>query len=60
MATAGDDWMRPALVQGSAGLGRVLAELAADAAEVHGLGADGTAGLARRRAAPTRRPAGAA
>ncbi len=36
-ATAGDDWMRPALVQEALRLGRVLAELAADAAEVHGL-----------------------
>ena len=36
-ATAGDDWMRPALVQEALRLGRVLAELASDAAEVHGL-----------------------
>ncbi|WP_298830960.1 RNA polymerase sigma factor [uncultured Piscinibacter sp.] len=36
-ATAGDDWMRPALVQDALRLGRVLAELAGDAAEVHGL-----------------------
>jgi RNA polymerase sigma factor (sigma-70 family) len=36
-ATAGDDWMRPALVQEAQRLGRVLAELAADGAEVHGL-----------------------
>ncbi len=36
-ATAGDDWMRPALVQEAMRLGRVLAGLAADDPEVHGL-----------------------
>ncbi len=36
-ATAGDDWMRPTLVQEALRLGRVLAALAHDAAEVHGL-----------------------
>lgn len=36
-ATAGDDWMRPALVEQALRLGRVLAEVAGDAAEVHGL-----------------------
>ncbi len=36
-ATAGDDWMRPALVQEALRLGRVLAGLAIDEAEVHGL-----------------------
>lgn len=36
-ATAGDDWMRPALVQEALRLGRVLAGLADDEAEVHGL-----------------------
>jgi RNA polymerase sigma factor (sigma-70 family) len=36
-ATAGDDWMRPALVQEALRLGRVLAGLAGDEPEVHGL-----------------------
>ena len=36
-ATAGDDWMRPALAEQALRLGRVLAEVAGDAAEVHGL-----------------------
>jgi RNA polymerase sigma factor (sigma-70 family) len=36
-ATAGDDWMRPALTNEALRLGRMLAELAPDATEVHGL-----------------------
>ena len=36
-ATAGDDWVRPALCEDALRLGRVLAELATDVAEVHGL-----------------------
>ena len=36
-ATAGDDWMRPALCQEALRLGRVLAQLATDEPEVHGL-----------------------
>jgi RNA polymerase sigma factor (sigma-70 family) len=36
-ATAGDDWMRPALCQEALRLGRVLAELAPGEPEVHGL-----------------------
>jgi RNA polymerase sigma factor (sigma-70 family) len=36
-ATAGDDWMRPALCEEALRLGRVLAELARENAEVHGL-----------------------
>jgi RNA polymerase sigma factor (sigma-70 family) len=36
-ATAGDDWMRPALCQEALRLGRVLAELAPKEPEVHGL-----------------------
>jgi predicted RNA polymerase sigma factor len=36
-ATAGDDWMRPALCEDAIRLGRVLAELAPDEPEVHGL-----------------------
>ena len=36
-ATAGDDWTRPALCEDAVRLGRVLAELAPDEPEVHGL-----------------------
>jgi RNA polymerase sigma-70 factor (ECF subfamily) len=36
-ATAGDDWMRPALCEDALRLGRILAELAPAEAEVHGL-----------------------
>ena len=36
-ATAGDDWTRPALCEDALRLGRVLAELAPQEAEVHGL-----------------------
>ncbi|MFP5379674.1 MAG: RNA polymerase sigma factor [Vicinamibacteria bacterium] len=36
-ATAGDDWMRPALCEDAMRLGRVLAGLMPDEAEVHGL-----------------------
>jgi predicted RNA polymerase sigma factor len=36
-ATAGDDWMRPALCEDALRLGRILANLAADEPEVHGL-----------------------
>ena len=36
-ATAGDDWMRPALCEDALRLGRILAQLTADEAEVHGL-----------------------
>ena len=36
-ATAGDDWMRPALCEEALRLGRILAELAPLEAEVHGL-----------------------
>ena len=36
-ATAGDDWMRPALCEQALRLGRVLAELAPKEPEVHGL-----------------------
>src|SRR5262245_24905640 len=35
--TRGDDWMRPALMQDALRLGRMLAELARDDSEVHGL-----------------------
>jgi len=36
-ATAGDDWMRPALCGDALRLGRILAELASSEPEVHGL-----------------------
>src|SRR5207253_350096 len=36
-ATAGDDWMRPALCEDALRPGRILAELAPQEAEVHGL-----------------------
>ena len=36
-ATAGDDWMRPALCDDALRLGRIVAELAPQEPEVHGL-----------------------
>jgi RNA polymerase sigma factor (sigma-70 family) len=36
-ATAGEDWMRPALCDEALRLGRILAELVRDCSEVHGL-----------------------
>jgi len=36
-ATAGDDWVRPALCEDALRLGRILAELMPDESEVHGL-----------------------
>jgi predicted RNA polymerase sigma factor len=36
-ATAGDDWMRPALCEDALRLGRILAELAPHEPEIHGL-----------------------
>jgi len=36
-ATAGDDWLRPALCEDALRLGRILAGLASDVSEVHGL-----------------------
>ena len=36
-ATAGDEWVRPALCEDALRLGRILAELAPDEPEVHGL-----------------------
>jgi len=38
-ATAGDDWVRPALCEDALRLGRILAELAPQEPEVHGLAA---------------------
>jgi predicted RNA polymerase sigma factor len=37
LATAGDDWMRPALCEDALRLGRILAELMPEESEVHGL-----------------------
>ena len=60
-ATAGDDWMRPALCAEALRLGRIVAELVPREAEVHGLVAlMETAGVAPARAHRCRRPAGAA
>ena len=54
-ATAGDDWMRPALCEDALRLGRVLAELAPDEPEVHGLVAlmEIQASRSRARLGPT-------
>ncbi|MBA3391638.1 MAG: RNA polymerase sigma factor [Deltaproteobacteria bacterium] len=56
-ATAGDDWMRPGLCEDALRLGRVLAGLAPDAPEVHGLVA--LMELQASRAAARVEPAGA-
>jgi RNA polymerase sigma factor (sigma-70 family) len=57
-ATAGDDWMRPALCEDALRLGRVLAELAPREAEVHGLVAlmEIQASRERARRGPTGEP----
>ena len=63
-ATAGEDWMRPALCEDALRVGRILAELLPAEAEVHGLvalmeiQASRSAGArgARRRAGPAARP----
>ena len=58
-ATAGEDWMRPALCEDALRLGRILAELAPQEPEVHGLRrADGDPGVARgaRGSAPGGEP----
>ena len=58
-ATAGDDWMRPALCEDALRLGRILAELAPRRARgARPGGADGDPGLARARraSAPTGEP----
>ena len=57
-ATAGDDWMRPALCEDALRLGRVLAELIPDEAEVHGLVAlmEIQASRARARTTPDGTP----
>jgi RNA polymerase sigma factor (sigma-70 family) len=57
-ATAGDDWMRPALCEDALRLGRILAELAPDEAEVHGLVAlmEIQASRSRARVGPSGEP----
>jgi RNA polymerase sigma-70 factor, ECF subfamily len=57
-ATAGDAWVRPALCEDALRLGRVLAELAPDEPEVHGLVAlmEIQASRTRARAAPSGEP----
>ena len=57
-ATAGDDWMRPALCEDALRLGRVLAGLAPNEPEVHGLVAlmEIQASRARARTGPSGQP----
>jgi predicted RNA polymerase sigma factor len=57
-ATAGDDWLRPALCEDALRLGRILAELAPTQAEVHGLVAlmELQASRARARVGPKGEP----
>jgi predicted RNA polymerase sigma factor len=57
-ATAGDDWMRPQLCEEALRLGRILAELAPDEPEVHGLVAlmEIQASRLRARAGPNGEP----
>lgn len=57
-ATTGDDWMRPALCEDALRLGRILAELAPQEAEVHGLVAlmEIQASRIRARIGPTGEP----
>ncbi|MBA3510094.1 MAG: RNA polymerase subunit sigma-24, partial [Thermoleophilaceae bacterium] len=57
-ATAGDDWMRPALCEDALRLGRILAELAPREPEVHGLVAlmEIQASRSRARTGPSGEP----
>jgi RNA polymerase sigma-70 factor, ECF subfamily len=57
-ATAGDDWMRPALCEDALRLGRILAELAGAEPEVHGLVAlmEIQASRSRARVGPSGEP----
>jgi RNA polymerase sigma-70 factor, ECF subfamily len=57
-ATAGDDWMRPALCEDALRLGRVLAELVPEEPEVHGLVAlmEIQASRSRARVGPSGEP----
>ena len=57
-ATAGDDWMRPALCEDAVRLGRILAQLAPGEPEVHGLTAlmEIQASRVRARTGPSGEP----
>ena len=57
-ATAGDDWLRPALCDDALRLGRILAELVPQEAEVHGLVAlmEIQASRSRARVSPSGEP----
>ena len=57
-ATAGDDWMRPALCEDALRLGRILANLASQESEVHGLVAlmEFQASRSRARMGPSGEP----
>jgi RNA polymerase sigma-70 factor (ECF subfamily) len=57
-ATIGDDWMRPALCEDALRLGRILAELAPEEPEVHGLVAlmEIQASRSRARTGPSGQP----
>jgi RNA polymerase sigma factor (sigma-70 family) len=57
-ATAGDDWMRPALCEEALRLGRILAELIPQEPEVHGLAAlmEIQASRSRARVGPSGEP----
>jgi RNA polymerase sigma factor (sigma-70 family) len=57
-ATAGDDWLRPALCEDALRLGRVVAELAPQESEVHGLVAlmEIQASRTRARVSPSGEP----
>lgn len=57
-ATAGEDWLRPALCDEALRLGRILAELAPNEAEVHGLVAlmEIQASRSRARVSPSGEP----
>ncbi|HET7890992.1 MAG TPA: RNA polymerase sigma factor [Candidatus Sulfotelmatobacter sp.] len=57
-ATAGDDWLRPALCEEALRLGRILAELVPNEAEVHGLVAlmEIQASRAKARVGPSGEP----
>jgi RNA polymerase sigma factor (sigma-70 family) len=57
-ATAGDDWMRPALCEDAVRLGRILAQLAPQEPEVHGLAAlmEIQASRVRARTGPSGEP----
>lgn len=57
-ATSGDDWMRPALCEDALRLGRILAELIPEEAEVHGLVAlmEIQASRSRARVGPSGEP----